>query len=542
MDISEKLIQIANKEAENIELNQELEKILYGLDTENENPSNVIKEKKRGNHIKTKGLNIVNYRIYGNIESDSFATPDNPTEIKCVGDLVTDAEDPNYGKYKIAYTVNNQEYNLYLTEPLRGSIGYGYGHSGYTGTDVEEYFDYIDFKTQTVVRYIKEIDFTPSQWSDFHTTLYKHNNKYFLRSMNSGTEVKDLITLHPAGGSFLRSAILSTHAQRYFKSKEAKELYFNDCIVGANTYYNLYYYFLIDNYNLELEAATSTDYLVKTQVSPYEYYKIKDLDGNYLTLSEISTLIKNKIKDLNVKIYCPLAEPVIESIEIEPINKNNNNGNIEIEVNTKTEPYYIEVEYKTYIKNFAKKEQEKEFFKDLQQEGKRKDYQYAFMYWKNKWFNPIYPINIKNLVHSVFRYSEIEEINTDVYLMYDGGSYTFANTPNLKTIKNLIIDSGVGFSYTFTNAPNLENINITGIIGKTISFSESSKLTKASITSIVKALAFWQGATLTLSKTAIDNAFETADGVGDGSNSEEWINLISSKSNQYDGLWTISLV
>ena len=39
------------------------------------------------------------------------------------------------------------------------------------------YFDYIDFKTQTVVRYIKEINFTPIQWSTVHPTIYKYNKR-----------------------------------------------------------------------------------------------------------------------------------------------------------------------------------------------------------------------------------------------------------------------------------------------------------------------------------------------------------------------------
>ena len=58
----------------------------------------------------TKGTNSVsvdnakllsNYRIYGNSVQGGTPTPDNPVEIKSVGDLVTDTNDSNYGKYKI---------------------------------------------------------------------------------------------------------------------------------------------------------------------------------------------------------------------------------------------------------------------------------------------------------------------------------------------------------------------------------------------------------------------------------------------------------
>ena len=521
------------------DLNGNLERTLNGIDIGVETPARTITEKVRGNKIKVNSSNIVNYRIYGNIESNDFATPDNPTEIKCVGDLVTDAASPHYGKYKISYTVNGKPYNIYLTEPLRGTIGYGYSSADYTGLGFEEYLDYIDFKSQTIVRKIKEVELTESSFGNVGDRIYNYSGKYFLISINSSKNVSDLSKTHPVGSYYLRSDIVSTHAQRFFKDATSKEIYQNDCLSGANTANYLYYYFLIDNFNLQLESATSNDYSFVT-ASGSEYFKIKDENGNYMTTSELTTLVKNKLNSLNAKAYCPLAQPVIESIEIEPID--NNDGEIEIVVNTETESYYIEVEYVANLRDFVKKTQEQEFFKDLQKEGSRRDYQYAFYYWSDRMFKPIYPLYVKQTLAGIFRYSEIEEINVDIYLFYNGGAYTFADTPKLKTIKNLVLDSGQTYSYTFLNATALENINITGVIGKTISFSESSKLTKASIASIVNALAFWQGATLTLSKVAVDKAFESADGANDGSTSQEWINLISSKSNQYNGLWTISLV
>lgn len=64
------------------------------------------------------------------------------------------------------------------------------------------------------------------------------------------------------------------------------------------------------------------------------------------------------------------------------------------------------------------------------------------------------------------------------------------------------------------------------------------KLSKPSITSIINCLSTTtSGLTVTLSKTAVNNAFETSEGVADGSTSQEWLNLVATKTN-----WTISLV
>ena len=72
-------------------------------------------------------------------------TPDTPIEIQSVGDLVTDENNDNYGKYKIPVKVNNTVTKIYLDEPLR-KIG--------------DYADYIDFKNQKVIRKVKVVDDT----------------------------------------------------------------------------------------------------------------------------------------------------------------------------------------------------------------------------------------------------------------------------------------------------------------------------------------------------------------------------------------------
>ena len=77
-----------------------------------------------------------------------------------------------------------------------------------------------------------------------------------------------------------------------------------------------------------------------------------------------------------------------------------------------------------------------------------------------------------------------------------------------------------------------------GFIHKSLSFASSKKLLKASITNVIEHLSVTaSGQTVTFTQIAVNNAFETTAGAGDGSTSAEWQSLIAPKSN-----WTISLV
>ena len=79
---------------------------------------------------------------------------------------------------------------------------------------------------------------------------------------------------------------------------------------------------------------------------------------------------------------------------------------------------------------------------------------------------------------------------------------------------------------------NLETIIVGGEVEYSMNLSRCGKLTNESITSVVNALSTEvSGQTLTLVKTAVNNAFDG------GSTGSEWLNLIATKSN-----WTISLV
>ena len=119
---------------------------------------------------------------------------------------------------------------------------------------------------------------------------------------------------------------------------------------------------------------------------------------------------------------------------------------------------------------------------------------------------------------------------------------TFAlnNGGNVDGIIIKVSEKCTSFSNAFYNNYNLKNICFTedSIIAGSINFKWSSGLYKASIINIINTLSFTTSAyTVTFSKTAVNNAFETTAGAADGTTSQEWANLIATKSN-----WTISLV
>ena len=147
---------------------------------------------------------------------------------------------------------------------------------------------------------------------------------------------------------------------------------------------------------------------------------------------------------------------------------------------------------------------------------------------------------------------------------------TFRDCTKMISIEKWIISSkgNQAFSSTFYNCTALEDIVVEGVIGNSIDF-RYSPLSKCSIMGkviteeeynalsdavktnnvitingvhyyggVIAALkSDATGKTLTLKKTAVENAFETSEGAADGSTSDEWTTLLGTKTN-----WTISLV
>ena len=144
-------------------------------------------------------------------------------------------------------------------------------------------------------------------------------------------------------------------------------------------------------------------------------------------------------------------------------------------------------------------------------------------------------------VSNLFQQSDVKSIEkVDLSNVSGTISNTFHHADLLETIGELVLksDGSQAFSDNFiAYTPSLKNIKITGVIGNNFKLGYASMLSKESIKSIVSALSDTaEGKVLTISETAVNNAFETSEGLADGATSEEWLNLVASKPS-----WEINL-
>ncbi len=138
-------------------------------------------------------------------------------------------------------------------------------------------------------------------------------------------------------------------------------------------------------------------------------------------------------------------------------------------------------------------------------------------------------------------FSQINEIDlsrsniTSVTDMFYHGYYT---TYYLETIDGLILAETTPVNSTMLGyCGALIHVGFKGVLGKSLNMKQSTKLDKETITALMSILSDnTTGTTLTLSKTAVQNAFETSEGAADGNKAEEWTALVAAKSN-----WTITL-
>jgi hypothetical protein len=143
-----------------------------------------------------------------------------------------------------------------------------------------------------------------------------------------------------------------------------------------------------------------------------------------------------------------------------------------------------------------------------------------------------------NSFAQTFAYSKMPEIG-EVYAIGKYLSATFSNTTYLHTIQKIRVNANTTYNAAFSSATALENITFEGTIAQSgLNFQWSTKLSRASIENIIATLsATASGKSITLSKVAVNTAFETSAGAADGSTSDAWKTLIGTKTN-----WTISLV
>lgn len=227
----------------------------------------------------------------------------------------------------------------------------------------------------------------------------------------------------------------------------------------------------------------------------------------------------------------------------------------------------------------GKKSQYDEFWDGFQDKGERTDYINGFsgIGWSDKIFKPKYNITIKKEAFQTFRACRITDLvaalNTAGVTLDFGlatsfnatfhtstithlgiidtrnaptGTFaqTFYTCKQLKTIEKLILANGTQKfnSNAFQLCYELENITIEGTIGNSgLDFQWSTNLSKGSITSIINALSTSvsasSGYSITLSKTAVNKAFETSSGANNGYDSDEFRDLVLIRNN-----WNINLV
>ena len=111
--------------------------------------------------------------------------------------------------------------------------------------------------------------------------------------------------------------------------------------------------------------------------------------------------------------------------------------------------------------------------------------------------------------------------------------------PKLTRIDKIVCSASTPWvNNSFQNQSQLTYIRFEGVIGNTINFQWQTKLDRESIDSVIWVLSpTASGKTLTLSKTAVNKAYETSEGANDGSNSSEWLERLDVSQN-----WTITLV
>jgi hypothetical protein len=172
---------------------------------------------------------------------------------------------------------------------------------------------------------------------------------------------------------------------------------------------------------------------------------------------------------------------------------------------------------------------ERDAFWDIYQSyGSRTEYTHAFAGygWTDDTYHPKYSIRLREGWSGTSMFQGSSVTDTQVPIVCEGATTlnsTFYNS-KLKTIRSITSVAGTVFQNTFYGCADLENISFSGIISNDINLQWSTKLSRDSIDSL-----FWicnesQGYSfnVTLSRAAVNKAFETSAGANDGSTSEDW--------------------
>jgi hypothetical protein len=200
------------------------------------------------------------------------------------------------------------------------------------------------------------------------------------------------------------------------------------------------------------------------------------------------------------------------------------------------------------------------FWDGYQANGARTDYSQAFSggYFDDNTFKPKYKLNVTNawnMFKTAINITDLSNVEMDfsqcsnfdtafsamTALTKIGDISTvgaelvkrpFLQCTSLAEVGIFTVKKETEFDVPFAQCINLEQITFAGVIGNNLNI-RWSPLNKASIESIIECLSpDVTGKTLTLKRTAKEAAFTE----------DEWVALITPKSNDYDGTWTITLL
>ena len=150
----------------------------------------------------------------------------------------------------------------------------------------------------------------------------------------------------------------------------------------------------------------------------------------------------------------------------------------------------------------------------LQNYGEELDYGYAFSNGRftDENYNPLYPILCKANSNSSGQYmfynaKDITSTKVPIIANCNVAARMFYGCTKLVEIVELGVHEALTYTQTLDRCSSLERINITGVIGQSISFADCKKLNKASIRSVMEHLSTAGGYTVTLSEEAVRNAF-----------------------------------
>lgn len=309
----------------------------------------------------------------------------------------------------------------------------------------------------------------------------------------------------------------------------------------------------------ESKTGWSTTNLVTFTLADTRLIKfaIRYLTNTTIVASDVKFLV---LYEENPKSYTPNADGTVEGItSLSPC----------ITLQSNIEGVGITM---TYRKSYGMQTEWDRFWDVAQQNGTRYVYDYCFAghFWNNATFRPKYDIKpVGGSCVGVFRFCDITDLENALEkagITFDTSSASnfesfvansqittlplidlssattayclFYWATKLETVRKVILpNKAISWSSAFAYCSSLKNIEFEGTLhGNSIDLKQSP-LTKESIISVINALSTTSTSqTLTLKQTAVNNAFETSSGTADGSESEEWLNLVATKPN-----WTISL-